>query len=63
MSCVVLLQEVSWLPCELVEEYIQTDVNGAPDTQSRHRNVMLQFGQTGDRTMNPDSITFFVTGE
>ncbi|XP_064158158.1 tapasin-related protein [Anguilla rostrata] len=58
----VLLQEVSWLPCELVEEQVQMDVNGHMETQYRHRNAVLQFGQPGDHAMNPDSITFFVSG-
>ncbi|KAJ8256410.1 hypothetical protein COCON_G00185620 [Conger conger] len=58
----VLLEEVSWLPCELAEEQVETDLNGHLNTHYRYRNAMLQFGQPGDRAMNPDGITFFVTG-
>ncbi|KAJ8369259.1 hypothetical protein SKAU_G00092870 [Synaphobranchus kaupii] len=58
----VLPQEVSWLPCEFVEEQVQTDSDGHAESRYRHRNAVLQFGQPGDRPVNPDSITFFVTG-
>ncbi|KAJ8280781.1 hypothetical protein GJAV_G00058910 [Gymnothorax javanicus] len=56
----VVLQEVSWLPCEFLEEHIQTGSDGHMETQHHRRNAMLQFGQPGDRAVNPESITFFV---
>ncbi|KAI1890187.1 hypothetical protein AGOR_G00171100 [Albula goreensis] len=54
------LQEVGWVPCELVEEYNQPDSSGNIETHYKRRNAVLQFSHPGDSAVNPDSITFFV---
>ncbi|KAJ8372781.1 hypothetical protein AAFF_G00277240 [Aldrovandia affinis] len=57
------LQEVEWLPCDLVEEQSEVDSNGHTETRYHHRNALLQFGQPGDRAVDPNSITFVVKGK
>ncbi|XP_036393228.1 tapasin-related protein [Megalops cyprinoides] len=56
------LQDLRWLGCELIEDQILTDASGQPETRHHHLPAMLQFGQPGDSPIEPDTITFLVTG-
>lgn len=55
-------QQVSWLSCQLVEDYMVLSKEGHNETRFQHRDAGLQFGKAGDHPLNPHIITFLVTG-
>lgn len=56
------VQQMSWLPCQFIDEHVTVNVEGHTETQLIHREAMLQFGQKGDAPVNPHAITFLLTG-
>ncbi|XP_026183276.1 tapasin-like isoform X1 [Mastacembelus armatus] len=56
------VHEVSWLPCKFTDEHVFQNNEGHTETKLIHREAMVQFGQKGDAPVNPDAITFLVTG-
>nr|XP_019950572.1 PREDICTED: tapasin-related protein-like isoform X1 [Paralichthys olivaceus] len=61
-SGVLCAQQMTWLPCQFTDENVFLNKDGHPETQLIHRQAMLQFGQTGDDPVNPNAVTFLVTG-
>lgn len=59
MTCVHQLQ---WLPCQFTDERVKLNNEGHVETELIYREAMLQFGQEGDGPVNPNAITFLVTG-
>ncbi|XP_069554816.1 tapasin-like [Brachyistius frenatus] len=59
---VLCTHQIPWLPCEFIDERLSPNTKGDTDTQHIRRDAMLQFGQTGDAPVNPDAITFLLTG-
>ncbi|XP_034557319.1 tapasin-related protein-like [Notolabrus celidotus] len=59
---VLCIHQVSWLPCQLRDEQASVNDKGRNDTQLVHREAALQFGQKGDTPVDPEVITFLVTG-
>ncbi|KAM3621152.1 uncharacterized protein V6R79_006942 [Siganus canaliculatus] len=59
MTCVHQLQ---WLPCQFTDEMVKLNNEGHVETELIHREAMLQFGLEGDGPVNPNAITFLVTG-
>ncbi|XP_056297216.1 tapasin [Pseudoliparis swirei] len=53
---------VSWLPCQFTDEHVFLNLEGHTETEHRHREAALQFGQTGDAPLNPRAVTFLITG-
>ncbi|XP_070762268.1 tapasin-related protein isoform X2 [Enoplosus armatus] len=58
---VLCVHQMSWLPCQFIDEHV-LNIKGLTDTELIHREAMLQFGQKGDAPVNPDAVTFLVTG-
>lgn len=56
------VHQVSWLPCQFTDEHVFVNNEGHTETQLIHREAMLQFGQKGDAPVNPNAITFLITG-
>ncbi|KAL2096456.1 hypothetical protein ACEWY4_008604 [Coilia grayii] len=56
------MREVSWLPCQFIDEHFEINEEGHRETKYEHRNAGLQFGQPGDSPVHSDVITFLVTG-
>ncbi|XP_053177590.1 tapasin [Scomber japonicus] len=56
------VHQFSWLPCQFIDEHVFRNIENHTETQWLHRNAMLQFGKKGDTPVNPDAITFLVTG-
>lgn len=56
------VQQVSWLPCQFIDDHVVVNSEGHVDTQHIHREAMLQFGKIGDTPVNPHAITFLITG-
>ncbi|XP_060901968.1 tapasin-related protein isoform X3 [Labrus mixtus] len=54
--------QVSWLPCQFVDEHVFLNNENHTETQLIRREALLQFGQKGDAPVNPHGITFLVTG-
>ncbi|XP_053278304.1 tapasin [Pleuronectes platessa] len=61
-SGVLSLHQMTWLPCQFTDEKVFLNEDGHTETQLKHRQVMLQFGQKGDDPVNPHAVTFLVTG-
>ncbi|XP_069003509.1 tapasin-like [Embiotoca jacksoni] len=59
---VLCAHQIPWLPCRFTDEHVFVNEEGHTETQHIHRDAMLQFGQTGDAPVNPDAITFLLTG-
>ncbi|CAJ1066045.1 tapasin-related protein [Xyrichtys novacula] len=59
---VLCVHQVSWLPCPFIDEYVFQNKEGHTETKLIHREALLQFGQKGDSPLNPQLITFLVTG-
>ncbi|XP_071327680.1 tapasin-related protein [Trachinotus anak] len=59
---VLCVDQMSWLPCQFIDENVFTNAEGHTETQLIHREAMLQFGQIGDAPVNPQAVTFLVTG-
>ncbi|XP_038830107.1 tapasin-related protein-like isoform X1 [Salvelinus namaycush] len=55
-------EQVPWLPCQLVDESVTFNDEGHAETEYQHRDAGLQFGHPGDSSLNPNTITFLVTG-
>ncbi|XP_062329690.1 tapasin-related protein isoform X2 [Osmerus eperlanus] len=55
-------KQVLWLPCQLVEEYVALSKDGHNETHFQYRDAGLQFGHVNDPPLNPQAITFLVTG-
>ncbi|XP_010892116.2 tapasin isoform X1 [Esox lucius] len=55
-------EQLSWLPCRLVDEHVNLNSEGYAETQYEHRDALLQFGHQGDAALNPNTITFLNTG-
>lgn len=55
--------QLTWLPCQFIEERVSVRGENEKHTDLVHRDAMLQFGQKGDAPVNPRSITFLVTGK
>ncbi|XP_045580369.1 tapasin-related protein isoform X2 [Salmo salar] len=55
-------EQVPWLPCQLVDESVTFNDEGHAETEYQHRDAGLQFGHPGDSALNPNTITFLVTG-
>lgn len=51
------------VPCQFKDESYSLDEKGLIDTHVNKRASMLQFGKTGDAPVNPNAITFLVTGK
>ncbi|XP_059187829.1 tapasin-related protein-like [Centropristis striata] len=56
------VHQVSWLPCKFSDEHVFVNNDSLTEAQLIHRQAMLQFGKTGDAPVNPDGITFLITG-
>ncbi|XP_047450039.1 tapasin-like [Mugil cephalus] len=56
------VQQIPWLPCQFIDEHVFVNNDGHTETQLIHREAMLQFGQKGDAPVNPQAITFLITG-
>lgn len=54
--------QLTWLPCQFIDERVSVNEKNETNTELIHREAMLQFGQKGDAPLNPRSITFLVTG-
>ncbi|XP_051963174.1 tapasin-related protein-like [Xyrauchen texanus] len=54
------VHNIQWLPCQFVDEKVQVNNEGHPETQYIHREALLQFGNAGDSALYP-TITFLVT--
>ncbi|XP_041733435.1 tapasin isoform X1 [Coregonus clupeaformis] len=59
---ILSFEQVPWLPCQLVDERVKFNDEGHAETQYQHRDAGLQFGHPGDSALNPNTITFLVTG-
>ncbi|XP_068174261.1 tapasin-related protein isoform X2 [Antennarius striatus] len=59
MQCV---SQISWLPCEFIDEHVYLNNEGHTETQLIVREAILQFGQKGEGPVNPNTITFLQTG-
>ncbi|KAG7218406.1 hypothetical protein INR49_020405 [Caranx melampygus] len=59
---VLSVHQLSWLPCQFIDEHVTLSKDGQYDIQLIHREATLQFGQRGDSPVNPQAITFLVTG-
>ncbi|XP_074536457.1 tapasin-related protein-like isoform X2 [Halichoeres trimaculatus] len=57
-----VLSQVSWLPCQFIDEHVFLNNDNHTETKLIHREALVQFGQKGDAPLNPDGITFLVTG-
>ncbi|XP_071212992.1 tapasin-like isoform X1 [Salvelinus alpinus] len=62
VSGIQSLEQVPWLPCMLVDERVKFNDEGHAETEYQHRDAGLQFGHPGDSALNPNGITFLVTG-
>lgn len=58
VSC---LPQMSWLPCQFTDEHVFLSAQAHIETQSLHRQVILQFGQQGDPPISPQVVTFLLT--
>ncbi|XP_035535494.1 tapasin-related protein [Morone saxatilis] len=56
------VHQMPWLPCKFTDEHVFSNKEGHTETELIHREAMLQFGQKGDAPVNPQAITFLVTG-
>ncbi|KAM9358715.1 tapasin-related protein-like isoform 2-T2 [Symphorus nematophorus] len=65
------VHQMSWLPCLFIDERVSkgmwnktgtTETIETIETERIYREAVLQFGQKGDAPVNPDAITFLVTG-
>ncbi|XP_073674108.1 tapasin-related protein-like [Garra rufa] len=54
------LYDVQWLPCPFVDEKVQINEEGHPETKYITREAVLQFGNVGDKPLHP-TITFLAT--
>ena len=63
LSAVQCVPQMSWLPCQFIDEHVFRNKEGHNETDLIHREAMLQFGQKGDAPVNPNAITFLVTGK
>ncbi|XP_070685273.1 tapasin [Pempheris klunzingeri] len=61
-ASVLCVPQVSWLPCQFTDEHVFEDDNNHVRTELIHRQAMLQFGRKGDAPVNPNAVTFLVTG-
>ncbi|KAF1393670.1 hypothetical protein PFLUV_G00018440 [Perca fluviatilis] len=61
-AAVQCVHQVSWLPCQFIDEHVFLNNEGHTETQLIHREAMLQFGQKGDTPVNPHAITFLIAG-
>ncbi|XP_073318560.1 tapasin-related protein [Pagrus major] len=61
-AAVQCVPQMSWLPCQFIDEHVFLNNEGHTETELIHREAMLQFGQKGDTPVNPNAITFLVTG-
>lgn len=62
-SGVLCVHQMSWLPCQFIDEHVFLTNEGHTETKLTHREAMLQFGQKGDAPVNPNAITFLLTGK
>ncbi|XP_026196168.1 tapasin-related protein-like [Anabas testudineus] len=58
---VLCVHQMSWLPCQFIDEHVFLNNEGHTETKLIHREAMLQFGQKGDAPVNPNAITFLLT--
>uniref|UniRef100_UPI0037E84964 tapasin-related protein isoform X2 n=1 Tax=Semicossyphus pulcher TaxID=241346 RepID=UPI0037E84964 len=56
------VHQVSWLPCQFIDERVSLNSEGHVETQHVNRQALLQFGQKGDAPVYPDALTFLITG-
>ncbi|XP_041850391.1 tapasin-related protein [Melanotaenia boesemani] len=56
------INQIPWLPCQFTDEHVSMNSEGHIQTDLDHREAMLQFGQKGDAPVNPQAITFLITG-
>ncbi|KAM6924923.1 tapasin-related protein [Xenentodon cancila] len=61
-SRVQCVHRISWLPCQLTDEQVSVNEEGHIDTRLIQRQAMLQFGEKGEPPVNPNVITFLLTG-
>uniref|UniRef100_A0A3P8V454 Dehydrogenase/reductase (SDR family) member 13b.2 n=1 Tax=Cynoglossus semilaevis TaxID=244447 RepID=A0A3P8V454_CYNSE len=59
---VLCVHQLSWLPCMFIDERVSLNDKGVPEIQQIPREAFLQFGQKEDAAVNPQVITFMVTG-
>ncbi|XP_074536003.1 tapasin-related protein-like isoform X2 [Halichoeres trimaculatus] len=57
-----VLSQVSQLPCHFIDERVFLNNENHTETKLIHREALVQFGQKGDAPLNPEGITFLVTG-
>lgn len=60
---VLCVHQLSWLPCMFIDERVSLNDKGVPEIQQIPREAFLQFGQKEDAAVNPQVITFMVTGK
>lgn len=54
----------SWFPCTFSDErQYKKKSDGTSEIEYISRQSILQFGNKGDAPVNPDAITFLVTGK
>ncbi|XP_041661045.1 tapasin-related protein-like [Cheilinus undulatus] len=56
------IQQVTWLPCLFMDEHVSFNNESHLETKLIRREALLQFGQKGDTSVNPQVVTFLVTG-
>ncbi|XP_034023665.1 tapasin-related protein [Thalassophryne amazonica] len=61
-SGVQCVHQLSWLPCQFIDENVWVNVENHTETHHIHRKAMLQFGQRGDAPVDPYAVTFLVIG-
>lgn len=53
--------QVSWLPCQFIDEEVTINSEGHIETKHIPRKSTLQFGLKGDPPVNPNTVTFLIT--
>lgn len=61
LTGVLRASQISWLPCNFIDENVFYNSEGYVETKHSNREAMLQFGQRGDSAINPNAVTFLIT--
>ncbi|KAM9318613.1 tapasin-related protein-like [Pholidichthys leucotaenia] len=61
-ACARCSPEIPWLRCQFTDEEVSLNAEGHTETRLIPREAMLQFGQKGDAAVNPQAVTFLITG-
>lgn len=61
LTGVLRAYQITWLPCNFIDEDVFYNSEGLVETKHSNREAMLQFGQKGDTPINPNAVTFLIT--